>query len=216
MKNAELLEEIKKINARLDRLENNITNDNEASIDNISWVEVSIDNLSWAEISNCKTLIEVGDCKNLMRVGDYKNVTLKSGEEVKVYVANLNPLRFIFAIDGEYRMNDTDTNEGGWDKCKMKNVTMRHLWNLLPDDMKEYIVEHDGDLLSLMSQEEYESFDIFKDKTLRDLFEGHYWYWLKDTYLGNSSLFYGVDYDGSINPNIAHDNGGVSACFAIK
>lgn len=210
MKYYEIIKELKRINERLDELEQKTTNKlftpDGKEIVKIVWANASIDTMEWKDIANFEYL----------RVGDYKTVTLKSGEEVKVYVANLNPLRFIFAIDGKYRMNDADTNEGGWDKCRMKNVTMKHLWNLLPDDMKEYIVEHDGDLLSLMSQEEYKSFDIFKEKTFIELFTGRYWYWLKTHWRGNSYRFYFVGTSGSIGYNFASDDGGVLVCFAIK
>lgn len=210
MKYYEIIKELKKINERLDKLEQKPTTKlfttDVKEIVKIVWANASISTMEWKDIANFEYL----------RVGDYKTVTLKSGEEVKVYVANLNPLRFIFAIDGEYRMNDTNTNEGGWDKCRMRNVTMKHLWNLLPDDMKEYIVEHDGDILSLMSQEEYKNFDIFKEKKLEDLFIGHSWYWLKDAYCNNSYNFCYVYYDGSVFNYIANSSSGVLVCLAIK
>lgn len=210
MKYYEIIKELKKINERLDELEQKTTNKlftpDGKEIVELLWPNTPIDNMEWKDIANCRCL----------KVGDYKNVTLLSGEEVRVYVANLEPLRFIFAIDGKYRMNDADTNKGGWDKCRMKNVTMKHLWNLLPDDFQEHTVEHDGDLLSLMSKEEYESFDIFKEKTLSELFTGRYWYWLKTQYHGNPYRFCYVGTSSFIGYNIASDDGGVLVCFAIK
>lgn len=199
MKNNEITEELKRINERLDQLE---------KIHKIANEQPVFNEMSWKEISATD--------KHLFSVGDYKDDILKSGEPIRVYIANLEPFRLLFAIDGEYRMNDTDTNEGGWNACRMKLVTMKQIKNLLPDELVEVLEEHDGDELSLMSQEEYESFDIFKDKTMGDLFSGHYWYWLKTPYRGTSYYFCYVVYDGSIDINSANLAYGVSVCLAIK
>lgn len=170
--------------------------------------KLNFDSMSWAEISATD--------KHLFNVGDYKDETLKSGEPIRIYIANLEPFRLLFVIDGEYRMNDTDTNEGGWDACRMKLVTMPQIKNLLPDELVEVLEEHDGDELSLMSQEEYKSFDIFKERTFGDLFKGHLWYWLKTPYRNSSNYFCDVYTDGSFATNDASFNFGVSVCLSIK
>lgn len=199
MKNNEITEELKRINERLDQLE---------KIHKIANEQPVFNEMSWKEISATD--------KHLFSVGDYKDDILKSGEPIRVYIANLEPFRLLFAIDGEYRMNDTDTNEGGWNACRMKLVTMKQIKNLLPDELVEVLEEHDGDELSLMSQEEYESFDIFKDKTMGDLFSGHYWYWLKTPSRSSSIPFCLVYNDGSFYYNYASYPRGVSVCLAIK
>ena len=198
MKNSEIVEVLKKINERLERLENKETKN-----------YTSINNLGWKEISQL----------SCYKIADFKDFLLKNGQEVRAYVANINPLRFIFAVDGEYRMNAVDTSEGGWEDCRMRLVTMPQIKNLLPDELVEVLEEHDGDKLSLMSQEEYESFDIFKEKTisnLGNLFILHTWYWLKPPYRNDPSYFYTVSLRGGISANYADIARGVLVCFAIK
>lgn len=199
MKNNEIMEKLESIEERLAKVER---------IHKIANGQPIFNEMSWKEISATD--------KHLFSVGDYKDEVLKSGEPIRIYIANIEPFRLIFAIDGEYRMNDTGTNKGGWDACRMRLVTMPQIKNLLPDELVEVLEEHDGDELSLMSEEEYKSFDIFKDKILGDLFSGHWWYWLKTPSRSTSTIFCDVDTDGSIYYNCANNNYGVAVCLAIK
>ena len=207
---------LENIASRLDKLDGQTTpmNAYDRAIAKLPTMEeifgkskVNFNDMSWEEISTTN--------KDLFNVGDYKDETLKSGEPIRIYIANIEPFRLLFAIDGEYRMNDTGTNKGGWEASRMRLVTMPQIKNLLPDELVEVLEAHDDDELSLMSRDEYESFGIFKEKELRDLFNGHYWYWLK-TPFPSITNFCGVNADGSRGNSSANSSHGVFACLTIK
>ena len=53
-------------------------------------------------------------------------------------------------LDGEFEMNETNTNIGGWRKSKMRNVYMPRFYKLLPKDLqgviKSVLKETDDDV----------------------------------------------------------------------
>lgn len=180
---------------------------------------------------------------------DYKEIELKSGEIVQARILGANhdvmengetaSATLFFTIDGEYEMNVECTNEGGWECSKMKNTYMQRIYNLLPDDLKKYIVpvykttsigggseelEKKLNSLFLLSEVEYsntteysaegegEQYSYFKNGGELP----KKWQWLRSPNPGNTSYFSSVYSLGHGGYNYASGTHGVCPCFAIS
>ena len=107
------------------------------------------DDYTWAEIAE---IAERGEAVDIFSVGDFKTVTLYTGEIIKVVILGFNhdtvsgtnavagiTLGLRDMLDGEFEMNEQDTNAGGWDKSKMRNVYMPRFLKLLPAELQAVI-----------------------------------------------------------------------------
>ena len=197
---------MKSINERLDEIAKKIT-ELKAQIE-MGWnlKPKEFKDYTWQEIKE----MVANDIINL-NVGESRDVELYTGEIVKCYVANLDPFRLIFAINGEYRMNDTDATEGGYMKSKMATEFIPQIIKLLPKDLQNAITN-----CRLLKKEEVNrngdnNLSLFKTKTLGELFNGHYWWWLQNVVYPGS--FAHVDNDGTLSNNFAYDSRGMCLCL---
>ena len=110
---------------------------------------------TWRQIANA---VDLGIATTLYanQIGAEKTVTLTNGETHTVRLANCTSSMYDYAdkagstgfvieftdcVITAYRMNATNTNQGGWDASEMNNKTMGVIYNILPDDVKE-VVSH--------------------------------------------------------------------------
>ena len=104
---------------------------------------------SWVEIA---ALAQTDAASQIFKVGDKKEITLKTGEVVELVVVENKPkdmlacgrsAGLVFGIasmlDGDFEMNKKDTNEGGWEASRMRNVYMERFFALLPDELQAVI-----------------------------------------------------------------------------
>lgn len=86
-------------------------------------------------------------------IGDTINITLKNSEQIQMRIIGINhdtlssdhtskaglTLQMVNCLATLYRMNDSNTNAGGWQSSKMKVTTMPTLLALLPDEWQAVI-----------------------------------------------------------------------------
>lgn len=197
---------MKSINERLDEIMNEPT-ELKAQIEMGGVLKPKeFKDYNWQEIKGMVTNDTIK-----LEVGESRDIELCTGEIVKCYVANLKPFRLIFAINGEYRMNDTNTNKGGYEKSKMATEFIPQIVKLLPKDLQNVITN-----CRLLKEEEVKpngdnNLSLFKTNTLGELFKGHYWWWLQEkTYVYD---FARVSYDGYLGSSTASNSGGVCLCL---
>lgn len=110
----------------------------------------SFANSSWEEIAD---IIESGKAKEYFTVGDEREETLYTGEKVTLVILGFNhdnradgkgkatmSIGLKNLIDGLFEMNTECTNEGGWEKSRMRTVYMQRLYKLLPEELRSIIV----------------------------------------------------------------------------
>ncbi len=187
---------------------------------------------------------------NELVVGDYIDITLMTSEKVRMYVIGKrhdelvsgNKADYTFGIlnlDMRYRMNDKNTNEGGWTECKMRNVFLPRIKRLLPHALlsnlahvlkttsagngSSKIVVTPDDLFCLSEIEylgkpkyshkgEGSQYEFFAKNIEHELG----WYpWLRSPYYGNSSYFCYVDDGGSSDYSCANYSYGVAFGFCL-
>lgn len=199
---------MKSINERLDEITNKIT-ELKARIE-MGWnlKPKEFKDYTWRKI---KEMVANDTIK--LEVGESRDIKLYTGEIVKCYVANLKPFRLIFAINGEYRMNDTDTNAGGYENSKMATEFIPQIVKLLPKDLQNVITN-----CRLLTQKEVnkysdDSLSLFQTKTLSKLFTNHYWWWLQEPVDYDSFAI--VLSDGYLTNGIANFSHGVCLCLSI-
>lgn len=102
----------------------------------------------WATIAE---LSENGQAQAFFSVGDEKTISLTTGEQVTLVILGFNHddltsggkagmtigMKNVLATN--YRMNDTNTNVGGWDESEMRTSTMATLLSQLPSDLQGVI-----------------------------------------------------------------------------
>ena len=147
-------------------------------------------------------------------------------------------------LDGEYEMNEKNTNTGGWEKSKMRNVYMPRFLSLLPADLRDAIkpvvkltgtgggsddITSTDDKLFLLSQVEVcgddtytadgegKQYEYFKDaaNVVKRRGGSAYSWWLRSPYLGNSTYFWCVFPSGDVSDNYASKSNGVSFGFCV-
>ena len=180
---------------------------------------------------------------------DYKEIELKSGEIVKAKIIGTHhdimengeyaSATLQFTIDGEYEMNEECTNEGGWEESKMKTVYMERIYNLLPDELKKYIVPvikttsagnkseeliRKPNKLFLLSEKEYSNtteYSVDGEGEQYEYFKNggelpKKWQWLRSPYPTGTYGFGGVFHYGFATGGTASNPDGVCPCFAIS
>ena len=199
-------------------------------------VTKSLDDLSWDEIAE---ISKNGDAEKYFKIGDTKKFQLYTGEPCEAVIIGFNNdtldgvnkmAGITFALkdllDGEFEMNETNTNIGGWRKSKMRNVYMPRFYKLLPKDLqgviKSVLKETDDDVtvdkLFLPSFNEvfgigYPYFTNETNRIKNRCNKPSVW-WLRSP--RNSSKEYNVVLsDGCNYDNFTSLTYGVSFCFAI-
>lgn len=144
-------------------------------------------------------------------------------------------------LNNEYKMNDNDTNSGGWESCKMRTETMQNIYNSMPSSLKSKIkqvntVTTKGSTSSALQTskdhvfipnwpevgfssygDEGFKFPIFNDNNTRIKKRNGsagLW-WLRSPSRGNDDRFYSVGGGGSANWYDAYLSCGVAFCFCV-
>lgn len=240
MTNKELEKEIKELRALV---ENFLTTKVPVSF---SLGKKEMNSCEWEEIID---ICDKGLNTSVFERDDYKEIELKSGEIVQARILGANhdvmengetaSATLFFTIDGEYEMNVESTNEGGWESSKMKNTYMQRIYNLLPDDLKKYIVpvykttsigggseelERELNSLFLLSEVEYSNTTEYSAEGEGEQYAyfknggelPKKWNWLRSPFPGLTNYFSYVYNGGGGNYNYAFYTFGVCPCFAIS
>lgn len=185
-----------------------------------------------------------------LKIGDKFRFKLKDGMDASVSVAAINPYgknTVAFAFDDllwQEKMNERDTNRGGWAHSKMADILENEILPLLPDELVDVIqprtivqnisgtrYERTSKLWLPSRTEmfgEHESykecdfgdihFPLFKTEKSRvkALEDGTTeWYWLRSPTVGNSTNFWYVSNYGDSSYYDASNVFGVCPCFII-
>ena len=126
---------------------------------NIAITRRTTERASWSSIAE---EINGGYAYRVISVGDEISFKLKNGEDCSIVAVHENPywknsmaFSFVNCI-GEYYMNDTSTNRGGWYSSKMR-CHMGEIIKLLPDELVAVI--KDRTITQILNGTKYESVD---------------------------------------------------------
>ena len=218
----------------------------------------NIENMTWQEIAE---IAATGEAQRHFKIGDTKDIVLYTGERVKGVILGFNhdvlsengraadkTAGITFGLkdllDGEYEMNEKNTNTGGWEKSKMRNVYMPRFLSLLPADLRDAIkpvvkltgtgggsddITSTDDKLFLLSQVEVcgddtytadgegKQYEYFKDaaNVVKRRGGSAYIWWLRSPDLGISTGFWCVGPSGGVSYGGASGSYGVSFGFCV-
>ena len=174
------------------------------------------------------------------KVGDIIKVKLTDGVKVQAMAMQQEENSMIFCLvdclPGEYPMNSTRTNEGGYEESDLRKKLNGEILNLFPVELTDMMTPFDnGDLLRLPTEKEifgenyygeYESpyvkqWKPMKKRINRMAFDGTkeenlQWYWLMNKVRESAAYFAGVANGGLANGNVASYSCGVRPAFKIK
>lgn len=174
------------------------------------------------------------------KVGDAIDVKLAGGVKVQAMAVQQEEDGMIFCLvdclPGEYPMNSTRTNEGGYEESDLRKKLNGEILNLFPAELTDMMAPFDnGDLLRLPTEKEifgenyygeYESpyvkqWKPMKKRRNRMAFDGTkeenlQWYWLMNKVRESAAAFAFVDSGGSANDSGASSSLGVRPAFKIK
>ena len=172
------------------------------------------------------------------KVGDIIKVKLTDGVKVQAMAMQQEEDGMIFCLvdclPGEYQMNSTRTNEGGYEESDLRKKLNGEILNLFPVELTDMMIPFDnGDLLRLPTEKEifgenyygeYESpyvkqWKPMKKRRNRMAFDGskdEKWYWLMNKVRESAANFANVNYDGNANNYNASNSDGVRPAFKIK
>lgn len=103
----------------------------------------------WQEI---KEILDSGKAKEVFEIGDEREETLITGEKITLVILGFGQDERVSGgkvnmtiglknlMDGDFEMNLTNTNEGGWGKSRMRTVYMERVFKLLPEELRNIIV----------------------------------------------------------------------------
>lgn len=105
---------------------------------------------SWGEIEE---ISESGKASEYFAVGDEKTIELSTGEQVNLVILGFDHDEILGSsgkkagmtigmknlLSTSYRMNQTDTNEGGWVDSEMLKTTMNAIYSNLPTALRKSI-----------------------------------------------------------------------------
>ena len=207
----------KELEKRIAELEKQVAKLCEPRVCNASPNWRNLSEMDWGEI--------VEDAKQGREFGidEYKELELYSGEVCKAHILQTYPeqgkVAMFFTIDGEFEMNETATNKGGWGGSKMYNTYVPRYEKMLPEDLKKHIEKTNCDgvesLLWLMDYNDVcnynDKFDYFKKGG--KISDKSDWWWLHSPNTNSSTHFWNVTSSGndsSISANISY-----GVCFAF-
>lgn len=205
----------KELEKRIAELEKQVAKLSEPIATNVRWRDLN--EMDWGEI------VEDAKYGREFGIDEYKEFELYSGEICKAHILSTYPEQgkvvMFFTIDGEFEMNETATNEGGWGGSKMYNTYVSRYEKMLPEDLKKHIVKQNCDsvesLIWLMSYSEVcdadDRFYYFKEGGKISDKDGFWWLRSPDT--SNSFNFWSVYSSGNdltIRANRSH-----GVCFAF-
>lgn len=174
------------------------------------------------------------------KVGDIIKVKLTNGVKVQAMAMQQEEDGMIFCLvdclPGEYPMNSTRTNEGGYEESDLRKKLNGEILNLFPAEFKALMAPFDnGDLLRLPTEKEifgenyygeYESpyvkqWKPMKERRNRMAFDGSkdeklQWYWLMNRVRESAAFFALVLSIGLASRGSASYSNGVRPAFKIK
>lgn len=174
------------------------------------------------------------------KVGDIIKVKLTDGVKVQAMAMQQEEDGMIFCLvdclPGEYPINSTSTNEGGYEESDLRKKLNGEIQNLFPAELKAMMTPFDnGDLLRLPTEKEifgenyygeYESpyvkqWKPMKKRRNRMAFDGSkdenlQWYWLMNKVRESAAHFAYVNNIGFADSGNASASGGVRPAFKIK
>lgn len=174
------------------------------------------------------------------KVGDIIEVKLTDGVKVEAMAVKQEKDGVIFCLvdclPNEYPMNDTRTNEGGYEKSDLRKKLNGEILNIFPAELTDMMTPfNNGDLLRLPTEKEifdknchgeYESQNVkqwnpMKKRRNRMAFDGTkdervQWYWLMNKLRESATGFSGVSCNGRADGNSASSSFGVRPVFKIK
>ena len=174
------------------------------------------------------------------KVGDIIKVKLTDGEKAQAMAVQQEEDGMIFCLVDclakEYPMNETCTNEGGYEASDLRKKLNGEILDRFPADLKALMVPFDnGDLLRLPTEKEilgencygeYESpyvkqWKPMKKRRNRMAFDGSknenlQWYWLMNKVRESVSGFSGGGSIGRADCRSSSSFGGVRPAFKIK
>lgn len=200
---------------------------------------------SWVEI---KEVAKNGELRELLQLGDELSITLKTGEEVTLQLADMTlgdrPC-FVLkdCLRDEKQMNKRSTNEGGWEKCFLREYLNETIFHMLPDELQEIIVPRvirqklDGetieteDKLWLPSFTEmfgendswapadagdiqFQLFTTERSRVKECGNRGTWWYWLRSPYGSYSAYFCCVSSNGDADDGY-YASGSIGVAFGF-
>ena len=174
------------------------------------------------------------------KVGDIIKVRLTDGEKALAMAVQQEEDGMIFCLVDclakEYPMNETRTNEGGYEASDLRKKLNGEILDRFPADLKALMVPFDnGDLLRLPTEKEilgenyhgeYESpyvkqWKPMKKRRNRMAFDGSknenlQWYWLMNKVRESVSGFSDGSSIGGADCGSASSSGGVRPAFKLK
>ena len=173
------------------------------------------------------------------KVGDIIKVKLTDGVKVQAMAMQQEEDGMIFCLvdclPGEYPMNSTCTNEGGYEESDLRKKLNGEILNLFPVELTDMMAPFDnGDLLRLPTEKEifgenyygeYESpyvkqWKPMKQRRNRIAFQGKNgsweWYWLQNKCRESAAAFSVVGYYGGASDDAASRSRGVRPAFKIR
>lgn len=173
------------------------------------------------------------------RVGDIIKFKLTDGEKVQAMAVQQENDSMLFCLvdclADEYSMNDTNTNEGGYEGSDLRKKLNTEIIARFPADIKAMMVPFgNGDYLRLPTEKEifgenyygeYESpyvqqWKPMKQRRNRIAFQGKNggweWYWLQNKCRDSAAHFADVLNNGNAYYNYASYSYGVRPAFKIR
>lgn len=174
------------------------------------------------------------------KIGDIIKIKLADGTKVKAMAMQQEEDGMIFCLvdclPGEYQMNSTCTNEGGYEESDLRKKLNGEILNLFPVELTDMMTPFDnGDLLRLPTEKEifgenyygeYESpyvkqWKPMKKRRNRMVFDGSKdenlpWYWLMNKVRESAATFAYVGSIGNANDSDASFSFGVRPVFKIR
>lgn len=204
----------------------------------------ALNDYSWAEI---KEIGKRGEAQTYFRIGDRKEIPLPNGETLTVAIAafyhdkdkdgNILPITFttVNLLEESARMNEDDTNKGGWKESEMRKSLDHFLCNMLPKDLQGAISPADKgetvDNLFLFNEIEVfghteysddnfgKQYPYYAEKHHRCKFKNSEDYariwWLRSPHASSSTYFCVVSYGGCAGGSFASSGGGVAFGFCV-
>lgn len=173
------------------------------------------------------------------RVGDIIKFKLTDGEKVQAMAVQQENDGMLFCLvdclADEYSMNDTNTNEGGYEDSDLRKKLNTEIITRFPADIKAMMVPFgNGDYLRLPTEKEisgenyygeYESpyvrqWKPMKQRRNRIAFQGKNggweWYWLQNKCRDSVAIFASVNRDGFASDSAASFSYGIRLVFKLK
>lgn len=177
---------------------------------------------------------------NTVQVGDIIKVKLTDGVKMQAMAMQQEEDGMIFCMvdcpPGEYPMNSTRTNEGGYEESVLRKKLNGEILTLFPVELTDVMIPFEnGDFLRIPTEREifgenrygeYESPNVKQWRLMKKrrnrmacdgTKDGHLqWYWLMNKLRESATGFSGVSCNGRADGNSASSSFGVRPVFKIK